>query len=88
MRYASRLIVIFNLAIFFSAGAYAGPVSGRVIDPDGRPVAAARVLLVGSGVPVRDTITNERGEFTLKAPDSGRYEPVLRSMDPGRARTG
>ena len=74
MRYTSRLILIFNLAIFFAAGAYAGPVSGRVIDPDGRPVAAARVLLVGSGVPVRDTTTNGRGEFTLTAPDSGRYE--------------
>ena len=53
---------------------YAGPVNGRVVDPDGRPVPGARVLLVGDGGAVRSTTTNARGEFTLTAPDSGRYE--------------
>jgi outer membrane receptor for ferric coprogen and ferric-rhodotorulic acid len=48
-------------------------VTGRVVDPDGRPVAAAQVLLVGAA-PVRSTTTNSRGEFTLTIPDSGRYE--------------
>jgi outer membrane cobalamin receptor len=48
-------------------------VTGRVVDPDGRPVAAALVLLVGAA-PVRSTTTNSRGEFTLTIPDSGRYE--------------
>jgi outer membrane cobalamin receptor len=90
--------LIFSLTILFgfgAAGASAGPVSGRVVDPDGRPVAAVRVLLVGDGLALRDATTNARGEFTLAAPDSGRYElrvavdgfraeplPVQASADP------
>ena len=75
VRYPSRFISIFSLAALVGAtSAYAGPVNGRVVDPDGRPVATARVLLVGTGMPVRSTSTNAHGEFTLMAPDSGRYE--------------
>jgi outer membrane cobalamin receptor len=75
VRYPSRFLSIFSLAALFGwTSAYAGPVNGRVVDPDGRPVAAARVLLVGAGAPVRSTTTNARGEFTLMAPDTGRYE--------------
>ena len=75
MRYRSRLVPLSISAVLFSSlSAYAGPVTGRVVDPDGRPVAAARVLLVSAGLPVRDTTTNARGEFTVMAPDSGRYE--------------
>ena len=75
MRYPSRFISIFSLAALAGAtSAYAGPVNGRVVDPDGRPVATAQVLLVGTGMPVRSTSTNAHGEFTLMAPDSGRYE--------------
>jgi outer membrane cobalamin receptor len=69
-----RLISIVAVVSSVSAAAYAGPVTGRIIDPDGRPVAAARVLLIGSGITVADTSTNGRGEFSLQAPDSGRYE--------------
>jgi outer membrane cobalamin receptor len=75
VRYPSRFVSIFSLAALVGASsAYAGPVNGRVVDPDGRPVATARVLLVGTGQPVRSTSTNAQGEFTLMAPDSGRYE--------------
>ena len=75
MRYLSGLVVLSTLATVFAClPAYAGPVSGRVIDPDGRPVAAARVLVVSTGMPVRETTTNARGEFKVMAPDSGRYE--------------
>ncbi len=51
--------------------AYAGPVTGRVIDPDGRPVANARVWLTGAGT-LAQTITDAQGQFTLAAPDGCR----------------
>jgi outer membrane cobalamin receptor len=51
---------------------YAGPVSGRVVDPDGRAVPGAQVLLL-SGPTVRKAVTDARGEFTTAAPDTGRY---------------
>ena len=75
VRYRSHFISAFSLAaILCAALAYAGPVNGRVVDPDRRPIAGAQVLLVGAGIPARSTTTNARGEFTLTAPDSGRYE--------------
>ncbi len=54
--------------------AMAAQVSGRVVDPDDRPVAGARVLLVAAGQPLRSALTNARGEFAIDAPDSGRVE--------------
>jgi outer membrane cobalamin receptor len=75
VRYRSHFISIFSVAALLGATlASAGPVNGRVVDPDRRPVAAAQVLLVGGGALVRSTTTNARGEFTLTVPDSGRYE--------------
>ena len=75
VRYLSRFFSISSFLVFAGATfAHAGPVTGRVVDPDRRPVEDARVLLVGAGVPVRTATTNARGEFTIMAPDSGRYE--------------
>ena len=78
MRSTSRLFSIFiGAAVLTASYAYAGPLSGRIVDPDGRPVAGARVILVGSsgsGLLVRDAVTNARGEFTLTTPDTGRYD--------------
>ena len=76
MRSRSRTLSILTFAgtLAAAAPAFAGPVTGRVLDPDGRPVPAARVVLVGAGAPARHAATNGRGEFSLEAPDSGRYE--------------
>jgi outer membrane cobalamin receptor len=77
VRYLSRVISVSILsltALFTPRSAYAGPVTGRVLDPDGRPVAAARVLLLGTGGTVSNATTNARGEFTLATPDTGRYD--------------
>jgi outer membrane cobalamin receptor len=52
----------------------AGPINGRIVDPDNRPVPGARVLLVSGGASVRTAATDARGEFTLLAPDTGQYE--------------
>ena len=52
----------------------AGPVAGRVVDPDNRPVARARVIAAGDGSFLRSTLTDERGEFALDLPDDGTFE--------------
>ena len=75
MRLHSLFISIVALAsILLATPSFAGSVSGRVVDPDNRPVASARVLLLAGNTTVRSAETNARGEFTLAAPDSGRYE--------------
>jgi outer membrane cobalamin receptor len=52
----------------------AGPLTGRVVDPDGRPVAGASVLLV-RGPSVLGTIrTDASGAFSITGPDSGALE--------------
>src|SRR6266542_1979 len=85
MRVRSLFPFILLFAIVFSAAraAYAGPVTGRVIDPDGRPVANARVWISGAGAPVQTT-TDAQGQFTLAAPDGCRCE-VRVSADGFRA---
>ncbi len=67
--------VLACLSIFscLSASVEAGPVRGRVVDPDGRAVPSARVLLLGDATSVA-AATNERGEFSARTPDSGRFE--------------
>jgi outer membrane cobalamin receptor len=73
----------FLLAFLVGRPAYAGPVTGRVVDPDGRPVPNARVWIAGAGAPVQTT-TDAQGLFTLAAPDGCRCE-VRVSADGFRA---
>jgi outer membrane cobalamin receptor len=68
------------LVVLSGGAADAGPLAGRVVDPDGRPVPGATVLLTGSASP-RTAVTDALGEFTLVSPDSGRFE--LRVAAPG-----
>ncbi len=58
----------------FSMAAAAGPVTGRVVDPDGRAVPGAAILLVRSGAVVATTVTDSSGAFSLSGPDDGRFE--------------
>lgn len=64
-----RPLVCVFLSLIFHTAAHASPVSGRVVGPDGRPVPAATVLLAADGEPLRSTITDARGVFTIDAPD-------------------
>jgi outer membrane cobalamin receptor len=81
-----RSISLCFLALSFTAAlpAYAGPLTGRIVDPAGRPVAGARILLTGERTPLRTTLTDASGQFTLTAPDTGRYE-VRVALDGFRA---
>ena len=52
----------------------AGPVTGQVVDPDGRGVPGAAVILTDGTAVVARTLTLSSGQFTLNVPDSGHFE--------------
>lgn len=58
----------------FTRPASAATLSGRVVDPDGRPVAHARVLLTDPRGAVADTQTDDQGTYTIRDLAGGRYE--------------
>jgi vitamin B12 transporter len=85
VRYRS-LCVMFSLLSLLSATAlYAEPVRGRVVDPDGRAVAGAKVLLLDGTIIVTTTTTDAAGAFSVEAPEARRYD-VRVAVDGFRAR--
>jgi vitamin B12 transporter len=78
-----RSVFPFILLLVIARAAHAGPVTGRVVDPDGRPVAHARVWISGAIAPIQ-TATDAEGRFALNAPDGCRCE-VHTSADGFRA---
>ena len=54
--------------------AIAGPVAGQVVDPDGRGVPGATILLTDGTSVLASTVTGASGQFTLNVPDSGAFE--------------
>src|SRR5688572_29383660 len=68
VRFTVFLFVLFPVA----TAASAGTISGRVVDPDDRPVASARVLLSGGGMPLHTATTLDDGRFSMDAPETGR----------------
>ena len=70
-----RSAFFFILALTTSAyAAFAGPVTGRVVDPDGRPAPGATVLLVQGSSIVASAVSDGSGQFALAAPAEGRFE--------------
>jgi hypothetical protein len=51
-------------------------ISGVVRDPDGKPVAGARVYFTQSPVALPDiaALTNDKGEYSLTVPTDGKYK--------------
>lgn len=51
-------------------------ISGVVRNPDGKPIAGARVYFTASPVALPDiaALTNERGEYSLTVPVAGNYK--------------
>jgi outer membrane cobalamin receptor len=68
------LLLVFILSISPAAADPGDQLTGRVVDPDGRAVAGAHVLLVADGQALRSAVTNSRGEFDVDAPDSGPFD--------------
>jgi outer membrane cobalamin receptor len=53
---------------------WAGPLTGQVVDPDGRGVSGAAVVLTDGTSIVARAVTSASGRFTLEAPDTGEFE--------------
>jgi outer membrane cobalamin receptor len=65
-------VVIFSLAV--CTAAFADTLRGRVLDPDGRPVAGADVIILRAEVVVTSTKTLADGRFGPVDLPSGEYE--------------
>ena len=67
---------VFSLSLFLSSAAlaWAGSVTGRVVDPDGRAVRGATVLLVDGPAVVATALTDATGAFTLTTPHQGPFD--------------
>jgi Carboxypeptidase regulatory-like domain len=54
----------------------ASVIRGTVLDPEGAPIAGARVFYKSSPIAVPDVaiLTDERGRFAMGAPAAGDYE--------------
>jgi outer membrane cobalamin receptor len=67
---AVRPAVLFLLFAFaLPNGSVAGPVTGRVVDPDGRAIPGARTLVVDGATVLATGVTDARGAFALNVPD-------------------
>ena len=86
MRYLAPRALQLLLGIFLlfgwnlSASADEARITGRVLDPQGAPVAQAHVKLVNAaGAKVGDTHSDEQGRFALEGVDPGVYQLVAES---------
>ena len=69
----SFFLLVSWLAVGPAATAFAaGTVSGQVVDPDGRPISGARVLLSSGDLLMRSTVTDSDGRFSVESPDADR----------------
>ncbi len=71
---ALSLLSAFACLALVAPPVHAGPVAGRIVDPDRRPVPGATVIVAGAAPALRTAVTNGLGEFTLVTPDAGRFE--------------
>ncbi len=71
VRLASSCLVA---SLFTAGSADGGPVTGRIVDPDGRAVPGASVVLTDGTTIVARAISTASGQFTVNAPDSGAFE--------------
>jgi outer membrane cobalamin receptor len=79
------LPLAFLLFVAAPAVTSAGPVTGRIVDPDGRAVAAAAVVVIKGSTVVTTGVTDASGRFTTHVPDEGTFELRV-ALDGFRAR--
>jgi hypothetical protein len=77
--YCRRTLFVFVLLLtgcfHLSAATVGGEVSGRILDPQGNPVAGAHLRLLNpAGALIRETTSDEQGMFVLRDIDPGEYE--------------
>lgn len=68
------LIIQLQALLFGQVSSRGGAITGMVVDPHGAPVHSAKVRATSSDTnQVRETVTNERGEFQLANLNAGPY---------------
>jgi outer membrane cobalamin receptor len=83
-RVMSMLLAVPAILIVVAHAAAQGPgprLDGRVVDPDGRPVAGARVVLSGAAAAPVAALTDEDGRYAIALPAPGTM--VVRASAPG-----
>jgi outer membrane cobalamin receptor len=71
---AIAITVVLSMAA--TGAAAEAPLAGRVLDPDGRPVAGARVVLLGRAAAPREVTTDADGRFRADL-EPGRYDLLV-----------
>lgn len=84
MKRFNRLFITFIQILFvfnIQAAQAARPMAatGKVVDPNGSPIAYATVVLLDAGRQVAGTATDDDGTFTLKAP-AGTYRLTIQYL--------
>ncbi len=79
------LLALLFLILLSVQSAVAGPVTGQVVDPDGRGIPGAVVMITDGTSVVARTLTLSSGQFTINMPDSGDFE-VRIALDGFRGR--
>ena len=74
-----HLMILLLLAFWLGEVAAASSVTGRVVDPQGVPIAAAEVTLLNAGKTIRQATADDKGCFTLVDVVPGEYELTARS---------
>lgn len=82
---ASLLISSFAICLFAASPAFAqdAALRGRVLDPDGRPIVGATVVVEGPAATPRTTLSDADGAFEVAPLAPGRY--VIHASAPGLA---
>ena len=67
-----RTVFLFAFSLILSSTVFAADAKGRAVDPEGRPIANAEIVLVGAAAPIR-TKSGADGSFTIGGLGPGRY---------------
>lgn len=70
---ARRLVLVLSAFFLLASSAYAATLSGRIVDPDGRAVPGARVIVSGPVSTLRDIAADGSGAFAAADLPAGRY---------------
>ena len=74
VRFSTALPAALLILTLSARPCLAGPVTGQVVDPDGRGAPGAAVLLIDGTTVIARARTTPTGHFTIVAPDTGRFE--------------
>jgi outer membrane cobalamin receptor len=67
-------LLLSALLVASAATASAQTITGRVVDPQGQPVAAATVIALRSGATPHTAVTDDDGRFAISELADGRYD--------------